>query len=207
MNQIKTLLLDIGQVVVALDFPAALRQIMAYTDLDAAEIRCKLSDSKDVVLYEQGLISTQEFHVRISRLLEMRATLEEFKRTWEALFAFHGHDGRCVSEFFFRRLQRKYRIVALSNTNEMHFEYLESALPLIKMFDDHVLSFRVGAVKPDRAIYEAALELTGCTPEEVFFVDDMPANVEGAALLGIKGVVYTNEARLQADLEAHGLLE
>jgi len=206
-TQIKTLLLDVGQVLVALDYPAALRRVMQYTQLPGEEISKRLSGHPAVVLYESGKLPTREFYEITSRLLEMQVSLEDFKRGWGDMFALQSPDGQCISAALFRELKQSYRVVALSNTNEMHWEYLESVFPLIHEFDDYVLSFRVGAMKPDPIIYRAALTCAACTPAEAFFIDDLPVNIEAAEQLGIKGVVYEGEARLRADLTRLGLLQ
>jgi HAD superfamily hydrolase (TIGR01509 family) len=48
------------------------------------------------------------------------------------------------------------------------------------LFDAVVLSSDVGVLKPDDAIYRAALERTGASAERSAFVDDLPANVDAA---------------------------
>jgi putative hydrolase of the HAD superfamily len=206
-TQTKTLLLDVGQVLVALDYPAALRRVMQYTELPGEEISKRLSGNQAVLLYESGKLLTREFYEITSRLLEMQVSLEDFKRGWGDMFALQSPEGQCISAGFFRELKRSYRVVALSNTNEMHWEFLESVFPLIHEFDDYVLSFRVGAMKPDPAIYRAALACAACAPAEAFFVDDLPVNIQAAEELGIKGILYQGEAQLRADLIRLGLLQ
>lgn len=192
---------------VALDYPAALRRVMQYTQLPGDEISKRMSGHEAVLLYESGKLPTQEFYQIICRLLEMQVSLEDFKRGWGDMFALPGPDGQCISAALFRELKQRYRVVALSNTNEMHWEYLESVFPLIHEFDDYVLSFRVGAMKPDPAIYRAALACAGCTAAETLFVDDLPVNIQAAGELGIKGILYQTEAQLRSDLARLGLLE
>lgn len=206
MPQLKTLLLDVGQVLVALDYPAALRRIMQYTKLPGEEISRRMSGHKAVLLYESGKLATREFYEVTCRLLEMQVSLEDFKRGWGDMFALDSANGRCISAGLFRELKQSYRVVALSNTNEMHWEYLESVFPLIHEFDDYVLSFRVGAMKPDPVIYRAALTCAGCSAGEAFFVDDLPVNIEAAEELGIKGILFQDEAQLRADLIRLGLI-
>jgi phosphoglycolate phosphatase-like HAD superfamily hydrolase len=206
-TQIKTLLLDVGQVLVALDYPAALRRVMQYTRLSGEEISKRLAGHQAVILYESGKLGTQEFYEVTSRLLEMRVSLEDFKRSWGDMFVLQSPVGQCISAALFRELKRRYRVVALSNTNEMHWEYLESVFPLIHEFDDYCLSFRVGALKPDPAIYRAALACAACTAAEAFFIDDLPINIEAAERLGIKGILYQCEAQLRTDLSRLGLLD
>ncbi|MEX0985170.1 MAG: HAD-IA family hydrolase [Actinomycetota bacterium] len=63
---------------------------------------------------------------------------------------------------------------------------LAQRLGLYDIFDQVVLSFRVGARKPDRRIYEAALRgLGGVAPEDTLFVDDQVTFCDGARALGM----------------------
>ncbi|RPJ59013.1 MAG: HAD family phosphatase [Acidobacteria bacterium] len=206
-TRINTFLLDVGQVLVALDYPAALRSVMRYTQLPGEEISKRMSGNQAVLLYESGKLPTQKFYEITCRLLEMQVSLEDFKRGWGDMFALQTPEGQCISATLFRELKRSYRVVALSNTNEMHWEYLESVFPLIHEFDDYILSFRVGTMKPDPVIYRAALNCAGCAPAEAFFIDDLPVNIQAAEELGIKGILYQGEAQLRADLLRLGLLE
>jgi HAD superfamily hydrolase (TIGR01509 family) len=66
------------------------------------------------------------------------------------------------------------------------------------------LSYELHAVKPERAIYEAAARLAGHEPNEIFFVDDRPENVAGAREAGFESVLYTDVPQFVADLRKHG---
>lgn len=59
-------------------------------------------------------------------------------------------------------------------------------LGLEREVDAVVLSFEVGAAKPDPAIYLAALDLLGAQPAETVFVDDQATYCDGAAALGMR---------------------
>jgi len=58
-------------------------------------------------------------------------------------------------------------------------------LKLDEEFDAVVLSFEVGARKPDPAIYVEALRRLGAAAAGAVFVDDQPAYCDGAAAVGI----------------------
>lgn len=61
------------------------------------------------------------------------------------------------------------------------------ALALEVEFDAVVLSFEIGAAKPDPEIYLAALErLGGISPERAAFVDDQVTYCDGASALGMR---------------------
>ena len=72
-------------------------------------------------------------------------------------------------------------------------------------FDPFVLSDVVGIRKPSAGIYRLALDRSGCEAGEVVFVDDIPANVEAADDVGMRGVLIERDGGAVADLE--GLLE
>ena len=57
-----------------------------------------------------------------------------------------------------------------------------------------VFSMRVRAMKPDRAIYDAALGLTGADAGEIFYIDDLAANIEAARALGFHTHLYDPSA-------------
>jgi putative hydrolase of the HAD superfamily len=71
-----------------------------------------------------------------------------------------------------------------------------------EMFDAVVISGEVGMRKPDPEIFRHTLDLLGLTAPESVFVDDLPANVEAAAALGIVGVHHRSYAETAAALEA-----
>ena len=102
-------------------------------------------------------------------------------------------------------LRRRYRTVLLSNTNVIHFERLRHTLPQLKHFDAFVLSYEVKAMKPDPAIYRAAVEAAGCAPNECFFTDDIAEYVEGARQFGIDAVQFHSLAQIQQELAARGV--
>ena len=77
--------------------------------------------------------------------------------------------------------QAGYRMGVLSNTCALHWDYCVGHYRVVaEGFAVHALSFRIGAVKPEAAIFHAAAELAGVRPEEIFYVDDMPQHVAGA---------------------------
>lgn len=199
---------DIGQVMVGLDFDRALQRIQSYSRLPREEIRRRMQEYPRLTEYEAGRLSSTDFRQEISRLLELRASAEDFGELWSSLFVPNTEgEGRVISEELFRSLQEHYRLIALSNTNELHFRYLSQHYPLINEFDDYVLSFRVGSVKPEAAIFRAALRCAGRPPERVFFIDDRPENVEAAQRLGIAGVIFENEEQLKLRLRQEKLLK
>jgi putative hydrolase of the HAD superfamily len=67
---------------------------------------------------------------------------------------------------------------------------LRSQTDRLSAFDQVTLSFDVGAVKPDAAIYEQCLEGLGTAPDRTLFLDDRIANVQGAEVLGMRAIQF-----------------
>ncbi len=76
------------------------------------------------------------------------------------------------------------RIGCLSNTNAFQWDAHFGELPLIGAFEFRYLSFELGLVKPDPAIFEAVAAALPASPESVLFLDDNAVNVEAAAAYG-----------------------
>jgi putative hydrolase of the HAD superfamily len=87
--------------------------------------------------------------------------------------------------------ERGFYTLLLSNIDGDIIPLLEEKHPeVFKLFDDTVLSADVGMLKPDPAIYEYVLEKYNLNPEETYFLDDEPINVESAREFGIRAFVF-----------------
>ena len=67
------------------------------------------------------------------------------------------------------------------------------------------VSGEVGLLKPDVAIYELHARSFGLEPAATIFIDDTPANVEGAKAAGWQSVLFTGAETLKADLAERGV--
>jgi glucose-1-phosphatase len=105
------------------------------------------------------------------------------------------------------------RLGILSNINEIHWQFVASGRfdrlqppgAAGSPFQHAVLSFEVGAMKPDPRIYAAALAAADASPSDVFFVDDRPENVAGALAAGLDAVPFVGVDQLVADLRQRGV--
>ena len=95
----------------------------------------------------------------------------------------------------------------LSNTNVVQWESRYEASPLLEAFDARFLSFELGLVKPDRAIFDAVARRLPVPRAQVLFLDDNAVNVEAAAGAGfearhVRGVDAARDALTRAGLLA-----
>ncbi|MEV8597248.1 HAD family phosphatase [Streptomyces sp. NPDC052012] len=71
---------------------------------------------------------------------------------------------------------------------------------LAAVADAIVISSEVGIRKPSRRIYAIACQRLGIDPEEAVMIDDLQQNLDGAARIGIGGVLHTSAADTRRQL-------
>jgi HAD superfamily hydrolase (TIGR01509 family) len=94
-------------------------------------------------------------------------------------------------------LKNSYRTALLSNVGRGAIERLFTPEELKGLFDAVVLSSEVGMTKPNIEIYQYAAAQLDLAPEECVMIDDIPFNVEGAEMAGMRGVLFESVAGCQ----------
>ncbi|MDZ7785949.1 MAG: HAD family phosphatase [Candidatus Saccharibacteria bacterium] len=92
-------------------------------------------------------------------------------------------------------LHGRYKTGLITNAHHEFIDPLLKRSHLAKHLDSVVVSSRLGVIKPDPAIFEAALEELGCAPEEVIFMDDLDRHVEAARKVGIQAFRFDDFTR------------
>lgn len=195
---IKTVIFDLGKVLIPFDFARGYRAMEKFCDYPAAEIPKRIAATDLVHRFETGLVEPRDFVEQLSRMLDLRVTYQQFCEIWSCIFL----PDTLVPESLLAGIGERYRMLVLSNTNAIHFAMVRQNYPLLRHFDDMVLSFEVKAMKPSPAIYREAIARAGCRPEECFYTDDIAAYVEGARREGIDAVQFQSCAQLERDLAA-----
>jgi putative hydrolase of the HAD superfamily len=70
-------------------------------------------------------------------------------------------------------------------------------------FDDLIFSAEVGLAKPDRRIFDLALDRLQVQATETIFVDDFQENVEAARAIGMAGIRFLNIEQTINDIEQY----
>jgi putative hydrolase of the HAD superfamily len=109
-------------------------------------------------------------------------------------------------DLLYRLNARGYPLYCLSNMGFASIEYLERTHRFFEVFSGAVISCRLKLCKPEPAIYEHALKTYDLKPQDTVFIDDVEANVVGAARLGIRTVRFENAAQCERELRALGVL-
>jgi putative hydrolase of the HAD superfamily len=179
---IKAIIFDIGNVLLPFDFAIAIRKLRQKSEVDSL-----LAAMEPVKFaYESGAIGRGEFVERMRTVLHYTGSEEEFVSVWEDIFWENPPMLEAV-----QALQRQYPLYLLSNTSDLHIEYVFAKHPaLFGLFKDGVYSYRAKCFKPDRKIFEMALKQFGVVAGETLFVDDLQPNVDAALALGMNAVRY-----------------
>ena len=177
---IKTLIFDFGDIFVNLDKPATYRELEKYGMKNLPEI---IRDKN--LEYEKGLISSEEFLNSYKK--EFGLEPDDIKNSWNAILI----DFPEYRFNFIRKLseEKKYQLILLSNTNEIHIDWIIKNVPFFdkfkNCFDAFYLSHEINLRKPDSNIYEFVLKKHNLNPENCLFIDDTKENTEAASAMGI----------------------
>lgn len=179
---IKTIIFDFGDVFINLDKEGALK--LALEKFEITELDEELQSIN--ALYEQGLISTDEFLDFYADNFP-RLNKDELKSIWNYI----------IKDFPEHRLQfikqlaknNNHRLILLSNTNELHIDYIKKNLSFYEdfknCFDQFYLSHEINLRKPNADIFNFVLTENKLKAEECLFIDDTLENTQTAQQLGI----------------------
>ncbi len=179
---IKTLIFDFGDVFINLDKQGALNNALHLFKADVFESDMIFKNTH----YEMGNISTLEF---ISFYKNKFPYLSE-KQIIEAW-------NYIIKDFPIHRLEfvkqlaknNEYKLILLSNTNEMHIDFIKKNVPFYNefkdCFDKFYLSHEILLRKPNIDIFEFVLNENGLNAKECLFIDDTKENTDSASTLGI----------------------
>lgn len=83
-----------------------------------------------------------------------------------------------------------YAIYGLTNWSAETIGYAYERFDFFKLFDGIVVSGEERLLKPDCLIYRILLNRYNLQADKSIFIDDSPANVEAAAKLGFKAILF-----------------
>ncbi|WP_452223014.1 HAD-IA family hydrolase [Lacinutrix chionoecetis] len=181
MTKIKTIIFDFGDVFINLDKEGAMANALELFEMET------LSEELIAIntLYEQGLLSTNEFIEFYSDNFP-KLSKKEIIEAWNYI----------ICDFPSKRLdfitqlakEKKYELILLSNTNELHINCIKEHIPFYEdfkaAFNTFYLSHEIMLRKPNEDIFKFVLNENNLKAEECLFIDDTKENTDTAAKLG-----------------------
>ena len=198
---IETFLFDMGNVLVHFSHQRMCEQLATVCGCHAETMRAIMFDEGYEGELERGEITDEEFQQRLQARFNRPLDLAKLKRAASDIFTLNAPMIPILQSL---RRQNK-RLVLLSNTSSAHIEFVRSEFEVLNYFHDFVLSYEVGAMKPDAAIFQAALQKIECVPEHCFYTDDIAPYVEMGRSFGLQAEIFTTAAALQQQLTALGI--
>lgn len=92
------------------------------------------------------------------------------------------------------------RVLILSNYGKKAYRESIEALRFLPETDGGILSYRVGLIKPDPAIYRELFRMFQLVPEECVFIDDRKENILAARQQGMQGIVFESYEQAHDEL-------
>ncbi|HIC32005.1 MAG TPA: HAD family phosphatase [Flavobacteriaceae bacterium] len=179
---IKTIIFDFGDVFINLDKEGALKLALEKFEIDSLDEELQSINA----LYEQGLMSTDEF-------LDFYAdnfpnlSKDELKSIWNFILRdFPEHRLKFIKQL---AKDSNHQLILLSNTNELHIDYIKNNVSFYdefkNCFDQFYLSHEINLRKPNADIFNFVLTKNKLKAEECLFIDDTLENTQTAEQLGI----------------------
>jgi putative hydrolase of the HAD superfamily len=198
---IKTLFLDMGGVILSNGWGTASRKLAAEKfSLDFTELNDRHKLAFDA--YETGKMSLHEY-------LQLTVFYTPRSFTPEVFIEFMYTQSQPLNDMlqFVQqlKLQNGLKVFALNNEGRELNDYRIRTFGLDKFFDAFVSSAFVQLRKPDKGIYQLALDIAYTKPEEALYFDDRLMFIQVARSLGINAIHHTSVENSKKELAQYGL--
>ena len=199
---IKNILFDMGQVLIRFDRDYFMTRL-GVSEEDRPLLMREIFLSVEWVQMDRGTLCEAEAFCKIAPRLPERLhdAAKKLIEMWDRpILEIEG-----MYELVEELKTMGYGIYLLSNASIRQHEYWPK-IPGWQFFDGKVISADEKIMKPHPDYYRIALERFGLKPEKCFFIDDVPANIEGALFCGISGAVFHKDVSLlRSQLRAAGV--
>lgn len=185
---IKTIIFDLGGVIITLDQQQAISRFKALGLEDAVKSLNPYTQQGIFGDLEEGKIGPEDFRTGLSKLVGREVTYKECCHAWQG---YAKEVPRRNLEVLRRLKAEGYRLLLLSNTNPFMMEWVDSPRfdgeghGIRDYMDACYLSFEMKVMKPADSFFRRVLMAEQTPPSECLFVDDGPRNVAAASQIGI----------------------
>ncbi|TBN04389.1 HAD family phosphatase [Hyunsoonleella flava] len=180
---IDTIIFDFGNVFINLDIENGYKASLEQLGISAP--------SNDIIninkLYETGEVSTEKFIDFYAETFP-HLTKNQLTDLWNIILKdFPRHRLEFLKNL---KAQNRYNLILLSNTNELHIDWIKNNISFYEefknCFDTFYLSHEIHLRKPNSDIFEFVLNANKLNPEKCLFIDDNADNIATADALSIK---------------------
>ena len=200
---IKTIFFDIGGVLIDIHPERTYQYLSDSADVEVSMVKESFPwDAHDQ--YERGIMNNEDWFITYKESLPQPCCLKrsDFWNAWKLLL---GEEKNTVNVL--EALNKQYSIWLLSNTNPKHIQdEIEKRYLFPSLVNGAVYSFDVGVRKPEKEIYEIAMQRANANPQECLFIDDLLENIQAAKQIGIEGIHFISSEQLKQELVHLGII-
>jgi putative hydrolase of the HAD superfamily len=188
-SKIETIIFDFGNVLLDIDIEGCYSRMSAICGYDISIEKAPKSLVTAMLEFEKGNITLETFLWNFQKD-SPNHNLQgiDIIQAWNSMLI-GWQPGRLE---MLSELKKRYKVYLLSNTNELHLQWVYRDLRNNhnitdfdrRFFNQTFFSHIVGMRKPDQEIYWHVQNATGLKPENTIFIDDIPKNLEAPANLG-----------------------
>ena len=197
MPQYHAIIFDLGKVIFDLSFDRTFQSWANASGKAFNEIQSRFLFDEIFDKFEKDEITSAQFRTKISQRLNLNITNKEFDEGWCDLYldVYEGIDNLLID------LKKQYKLIALTNTNFIHFKvWKEKYADILKHFSKIFSSNEMKVRKPEQDGYQMVLDYLKTPAEKTIFLDDNHENIKGANKLGIKTFLVTSPQQMITDL-------
>jgi glucose-1-phosphatase len=195
----KILVFDIGGVLIFHDNAKLLKRLASRMSRPPGEAELLATIRRSGI--GTGTSTLRELRDSLVREFSWRGTYAQFLSDWSSHFS----PNNLMFETI-RTVRAAHPIVLCSNTNHEHWSSLCERYNIQSLCHSAVLSFEVGAEKPDKQIFKYVEDLyPNVRVDEFLFVDDNDENVQSAKEFGFSSHHYTEHTAFLTDLRTWSL--
>lgn len=187
--KIKNIIFDLGNTLVFFDFAYFYEGVSRLEkNLKPEALRKFISEKKLGDRLCMGKILPKQAFRIIKKKFDMKIGYNDFIYLYADIF----WENSPMKNFLEKIIKdRKYKIVLLSNTDIIHYKFINKNFPYMNLIKNKVLSFKVGMMKPSKRIFLYTLRKYKFAKNETLVIDDVRENIAAAASLGIRTLHYT----------------
>ncbi len=182
---VRAVLVDLGGVVVALDWEAAFSHWAACAGCASARIRERFRFDAAYERHERGEIDASAYYASLRDALGVDLDEAALAEGWGRIFP------RAIAPTvtMLRAAAERIPLYLFSNTNAAHqavwaARFPEALAPFRRVFT----SWEMGVRKPEPAAFARVAREIGEDPRAILFLDDTEENVHGARAAGLRAV-------------------
>ncbi len=206
---IKNIIFDFGGVIIDIDYNRAIEEFRKKGLDDFTKHFTGIEQSEIFDELDKGNIKKSEFINYIKELYKNNLSGKEIEDIWNLiLIGIPPHRIKLLKE-----LGKNYRIFLLSNTNEIHYKKYNDDLmeeyginDISLLFEKAYFSFKLRMRKPDKEIFELAINENKLIPAETLFIDDSLPNLHSPSKLGIN-VFHLKQGKDVSEIFENGKLK